>query len=273
MTRPSSRALWMWQIAITLLLFSAAVGYVAKLRGAFDDKFSLQLQTPSGADLFEGMHVTYKGFKLGRVSSLQLTPQGDVVGQIEIASDKAHFFTQGSALKISKEKIVTAELVLQRNEQDLTPLPSHAGIPVVRDALAADVTRRLEPLLQNFQQLLTQLADPEHGIQATMKQSRSVMSHTNKTLDQTTTAMSLMSDTEKGLPAVLNQTRMTMGALQPTAQQATQTLAELEKSIAQSRETMASTNQLVQHIDTAVGEVQSAPLYRWLVPSKKKPAD
>jgi phage-related protein len=64
-----------------------------------------------------------------------------------------------------------------------------------------------------------------------------------------------------------------MGALQPTAQQATQTLAELEKSIAQSRETMASTNQLVQHIDAAVGEVQSAPLYRWFVPSKKKPAD
>jgi uncharacterized coiled-coil protein SlyX len=72
---------------------------------------------------------------------------------------------------------------------------------------------------------------------------------------------------------VLNQTRITMGALQPTAQQATQTLAELEKSIAQSRETMASTNQLVQHLDTTVSEVQSAPLYRWFVPSKKKPAE
>lgn len=273
MTRTSSRPGWQWQIAVTLLLFSAAVGYVAILRGAFDDPHSLQLQTPSGADLFEGMHVTYKGFKLGRVSSLQLTAQGEVKGQIEIASDKAHFFTQGSSLKISKEKIVTAELVLQRNEHDPTPLPSHGAIPVVRDALAADVTRRLEPLLQSFQQLLTQLADPHHGLQATMSQSRIVMSHTNDTLDQTTNAMRLMSDTEKGLPAVLNQTRITMGALQPTAQQATQTLAELEKSIAQSRETMASTNQLVQNIDTAVGEVQSAPLYRWLVPNKKKPAD
>lgn len=273
MMRQTTHTRLIWQIAITLLVFCGLLGYVAKLRGTFDDKHILQLQTPSGADLFEGMHVTYKGFKLGRVSSLRLTPQGEVMGQIDIAADKAHFFTQGSSLKISKEKIVTAELVLQRNEQEQTPMPAQAAIPVVRDALAADVTRRLEPLLQNFQQLLTQLADPENGIQATMKQSRSVMSHTNTTLDQTTAAMRLMSDAEKGLPAVLDQTRQTMGALQPTAQQATQTLVELEKSIAQTRETMASTNVLVRNIDTTVGEVQSAPLYRWLVPAKKKPAE
>lgn len=273
MMRPTSHPRLLWQIGITLLLFAAAVGYLAKLRGAFDDKHTLHLQTASATDLFEGMHVTYKGFTLGRVSVLRLTPQGDVQGQIEIASDKAHFFTQGSALKVSKEKIVTAELVLQRNEQSATPLPAQAAIPVVRDALAADITRRLEPLLQNFQQLLTQLADPEQGIQATMKQSRSVMSHTNQTLDQTTTAMRLLSDSENGLPAVLVQTRQTMGALQPTAQQATQTLKTLEQSIAQSRETMASTNQLVQHLDATVGEVQSAPLYRWLVPAKKKASE
>jgi len=126
---------------------------------------------------------------------------------------------------------------------------------------------------KQFQQLLTQLADPEQGIQATMKQSRSVMSHTNQTLEQTTTAMRLLSDSEHGLPAVLVQTRQTMGALQPTAQQATQTLKTLEQSIAQSRETMASTNQLVQHLDATVGEVQSAPLYRWLVPAKKKASE
>lgn len=273
MTRSTSHPRLLWQIGITLLLFAAAVGYLAKLRGAFDDKLTLQLQTASGTDLFEGMHVTYKGFTLGRVSALRLTAQGEVQGQIEIASDKAHFFTQGSSLKISKEKIVTAELVLQRNDQSTTPLPAQAAIPVVRDALAADITRRLEPLLQNFQQLMSQLADPEQGIQATMKQSRSVMTHTNQTLDQTTTAMRLLSDPDKGLPAVLVQTHHTMGALQPTAQQATQTLKELEKSLAQSREAMASTNQLLQHIDATVGEVQSAPLYRWLVPSKRTPSE
>lgn len=252
MTRPAIHFRLLWQIGITLLLFGAAVGYLAKMRGAFDEKLTLQLQTASATDLFEGMHVTYKGFTLGRVSALRLTQQGEVQGQIEILSDKSHFFTQGAALKISKEKIVTAELVLQRNEQNTTPLPAQAAIPVVRDALAADITRRLEPLLQNFQQLMSQLADPEQGIQATMKESRSVM---------------------KDSRSVMVQTRQTMGALQPTAQQATETLLELEKSLAQSRETMASTKQLVQHIDATVGEVQSAPLYRWLVPAKSKPSE
>lgn len=262
-----------WQIAITAIAMLALVGYVAKLRGSFEDKHTLQLQTASANDLFEGMHITYKGFKLGRVTTLRLTPQGDIQAQADIPSDQAHFFTQGSVLKISKEKIVTAELVLVPAAQQTAPLPHQGKIAVVRDDLAADVTRRLEPLLVHFQQLLQQMADPEHGIQATMRQSRSVMAHTNQTLDQTTRAMTLMSDTEKGLPAVLDQTRMTMGALQPTAQQATQTLVELEKSIAQSRQTMASTQLLIQHLDTTVSEVESAPLYRWLVPAKKKSAD
>lgn len=262
-----------WQTSITVVVMLALVGYVAKLRGTFDDKHTLQLQTASGADLFEGMHITYKGFQLGRLTSLRLTPEGNVQGHVEIQADKANFFTQGSVLKISKEKIVTAELVLVRDAQQTIPLANQATIAVVRDDLAADVTRRIEPLLQHFQQLLHQMADPEHGIQATMKQSRSVMAHTNQTLEQTTRAMTLMSDTEKGLPAVLDQTRMTMGALQPTAQQATKTLVELEKSIAQSRHTMASTQSLVQHLDATVSEVESAPIYRWLVPAKKKTAE
>ena len=273
MTAGTKTSRLIWQIAITVLVMLGLAGYIAKLRGTFDDKHTLQLQTASGADLFEGMHITYKGFKLGRITTLKLTPQGDVQGQVEIQADKANFFTQGSVLKISKEKIVTAELVLVRDAQQTAPLANQATIAVVRDDLAADVTRRLEPLLQHFQQLLTQMADPEHGIQATMKQSRSVMVHTNQTLDQTTRAMTLMSDTEKGLPAVLDQTRLTMGALQPTAQQATKTLVELEKSIAQSRQTMASAQSLVQHIDATVNEVQSAPVYRWLVPAKTKPAE
>lgn len=273
MTAGAKTSRLIWQIAITVVVMLALVGYVAKLRGTFDDKHTLQLQTASGADLFEGMHITYKGFKLGQITALRLTPEGQVQGQVAIQADKANFFTQGSVLKVSKEKIVTAELVLVRDAQQTTPLANQAPIAVVRDDLAADLTRRIDPLLQHFQQLLHQMADPEHGIQATMKQSRSVMAQTNQTLDQTTRAMTLMSDTEKGLPAVLDQTRLTMSALQPTAQQATQTLVELEKSIAQSRTTMASTQSLVQHIDATVSEVQSAPMYRWLVPAKNKAAE
>jgi phospholipid/cholesterol/gamma-HCH transport system substrate-binding protein len=273
MTAGAKTSRLIWQIVITAVVMLALVGYVAKLRGTFDDKHTLQLQTASGADLFEGMQISYKGFTLGRITKLRLTPEGQVQGRVEIQADKANFFTQGSVLKISKEKIVTTELVLVRDAQQTTPLANQAAIAVVRDDLAADVTRRLEPLLEHFQQLLQQMSDPQHGIQAVMKQSRSVMVQTNQTLDQTTRTMTLMNDTEKGLPAVLDQTRMTMGALQPTAQQATKTLVELEKSIAQTRETMASTQTLLQHIDTTVSEVESAPIYRWLVPAKNKPAN
>jgi ABC-type transporter Mla subunit MlaD len=146
----------------------------------------------------------------------------------------------------------------------------------VRDDLAADLTKRLDPLLQKFQQLLTQLADPKVGVQANLQQSRQVISHTIKTLDEATHAMQVISDEQKGLPAVLSQTRDTMQALQPTANQATETLKELQKTLTQTTGTLAQTSKtldnadnLIQSVDATVQDIQAAPLYRWLVPSKK----
>jgi ABC-type transporter Mla subunit MlaD len=239
----------------------------------------LSFHAESAANLFEGMRINYKGFEVGKLTQLELTPRGDVRGQVEIRVQHAPFFTRGSTLKISKEKIVTAELLLQRDESQNEVLAQDANIPIVRDDLAADLTKRLEPLLQKFQQLLTQLADPKVGVQANLQQSRQVISHTIKTLDEATHAMQVISDEQKGLPAVLSQTRDTMQALQPTANQATETLKELEKTLVQTTGTLEQTNKtldnadkLIQNVDATVQEFQSAPLYRWLVPAKKPEA-
>jgi ABC-type transporter Mla subunit MlaD len=116
-------------------------------------------------------------------------------------------------------------------------------------------------------------------VQANLHQSRQVITHTIKTLEETTHAMHVISDEQKGLPAVLGQTRDTMQLLQPTARQATETLKELEKSLQQSTNTLAqvsktldNADKLIQNVDGTVQDVQAAPLYRWLVPSKQPEA-
>jgi ABC-type transporter Mla subunit MlaD len=88
--------------------------------------------------------------------------------------------------------------------------------------------------------------------------------------------------------------------LQPMSQQATRTLDELQQSLVQSRATLEQTHNLMQQladpeaglapaiqqlratsdkadtlmqtIDGAVQEVQSAPVYRWFVPRQSVPA-
>ena len=261
-----------WHVALTVIAMALALLYLAKLKGAFESRLTLAFQTDSAVNLFEGMKVTYKGFEVGKLSQLSLTPTGEVTGEVQIRQPHQSFFTQGSVLRLSKEKIVTAELVLQRDETQQAPLTAGNRIAIVREDLAADFTKRLDPLLQKLQLLLTQMSDPQDGIQASLKASHQVMAQTQETLKHTSRAMKEIGDEERGLPAVLGKTRDTMQALEPTARQATATLKELQTTLVQTRTTLDNADRLLHNVDHTVQEVQSAPVYKWLVP-KKKPDD
>jgi phospholipid/cholesterol/gamma-HCH transport system substrate-binding protein len=252
----ASKRTFRWRIALSVLSICLTLGYLAHLKGIFESRLVLRIETDSAVGLYEGMKVTYKGFELGRMTQLVLTPQGDVNGELQIRPQHALFFTQGAVLNLSKEKIVTSELVLIRDQTQTTPLAPMSHIKIVKDDVTADVTKRLDPLLQKLQQLLTQMADPDEGVQASLGQSRKVMIQTVQTLELTSHAMKQLSDEKNGLPAVLGKTRDTM--------------VELEKSLVQTQKTMGNADRLIQNVDHTVSDVKSAPVYQWLVPKKSE---
>lgn len=233
-------------------------GYqLAKVQGLVGAKFSFQIQTDSGVDLFQGMKVTYKGFRLGKLADLELLPDGKVVGRVDIQQERASFFTKGATLKVSKEKIITSELVLQPGEQSQALMPPNDAIPIVRESVANDLANRVDPLLTKVNLLLEQLADPNLGVQATLTQSRGTMHETSQLLLK-------INDPSNGLPQVLIQTRDTMGATQQLINQ----LNDQAKGITP---TLTNANSLMKKANEALDDVQQAPMYRWLVP-KKAPA-
>lgn len=247
-----------WRMSLTLLAICLALGYLAHIKGMFESRLTMHIEVDTATGLFEGMRVTYKGFELGRLTKLELTTGGMVAGTLNIHPKHAMYLTQGSVLKLSKEKIVTSELVLVRDEAINTPMPPLTQLKIVKDDVAADVTKRLDPLLNKLQMLLTQMADPDEGVQASLRQSRKVMVQTAQTLEHTSHAMKQLSDQERGLPAVLGQTRDTM--------------AQLERSLVQTQKTLGSADHLIQNVDGTVNEIKSAPVYKWLIPAKKENA-
>lgn len=270
-----------WRIALTLVGMVLVVGYLVNLKGTFESKLILRADVESASGLFEGMKVTYKGFELGRLTQLELLPTGKVNSTLQIHHKHAAFMTQGSVLKISKEKIVTTELVLIRDESNQAALRSMDQIHVIKDDVTADVTKRLDPLLQKVQLLLTQLSDPDHGIQASLVQSREVMQQTVHTLELTSRAMQQLGDDKKGLPAVLNQTLQSLEHTNRTMQQlgdekkglpavlgqTRDTMVELEKSLVQTQQTLGGANRLIENVDGSLQDIKAAPIYKWLVPS------
>lgn len=225
----------------------------AKSQGLVGSKSSFHIQTNSGADLFQGMKVTYKGFSLGKLADLQLLPNGQVVGRVDIQEERATFFTQGAVLKVSKEKIITSELVLvpatQANSARMT---QNDSIPVVRESVANDLANRVDPLLTKVNLLLEQLADPKLGLQATLTQSRGAMHETSDLLSK-------INDPHNGLPQVLIQTRDTMSATHELIRQ----LNDPQKGISP---TLTNANSMMQKADEVLEGIQNAPVYRWLVP-------
>jgi phospholipid/cholesterol/gamma-HCH transport system substrate-binding protein len=247
---------------LPLVLLTAILGGVltwsgyqfAKSQGLVGPKFSLQIQTDSGADLFQGMKVTYKGFRLGKLSELELAPTGQVVGRVDIQGERAAFFTEGSTLKVSKEKIITSELVLVPSGPHSPAIAHNGSIAIVRESVANDLTSRIDPLLTKVNLLLEQMADPKLGVQATLTQSRVAMHETSELLVK-------INDPAQGLPQMLIQTRDTMGATQALLNQ----LKDPKHGISP---TLDNANSLMIKVDGAIGDIQQAPLYRWIVPPK-----
>jgi phospholipid/cholesterol/gamma-HCH transport system substrate-binding protein len=224
----------------------------AKSQGLVGAKFSLHIQTDTGTDLFAGMKVTYKGFRLGKLAELELLPSGKVVGRVDIQQDRAQFFTTGATLKISKEKIITSELVLVPGARDAAPVAHNDAIEIVRESVANDLANRVDPLLTKVNLLLEQLSDPRLGLQATLTQSRGTMQETSQLLHK-------INDPSHGLPQVLMQTRDTMASTQALINQ----LNDPKKGIAP---TLNNANSVMIKADEAMTDIQHAPVYRWFVP-------
>ena len=276
----------MWGILFFVLL-ALSISY---LKGYFSKPINFKITTEFTSDLREGIKVTYKGFKLGTLSKLKLNTNGNVDAFITIDENYKEFFKEGVKLKISKDKIVTTELVLVELHQDGSLLAPNSLVEVINENMTTDVTKKVEPLLNKISLLLDQLADPKLGLQATLTRSREAM-------NQTSHLISTLSDEEKGLPPVLNETKQTMSSLRPVTSEAVKTLKEfgntavkvqddldqvkqlldqlldpkdgIKQTMTQTQTVIDKTDQLLENVDQVVTDVTNAPIYKFLVPTKK----
>ena len=271
-------------LVILVLLGLMLLGLVAYRKGSFEQRVSFVLTTDTAQDLHQGMKLTYRGFKLGQIERLALQPNGQITAELIVQQERASLVTEGSRIRVSKDKLVTFELVLEpASEVAAPPLKAGSAIELVRDHVAADMAKKVDALLYKVDLLLGALADPAKGLPAMVQQTNATLATLQPVSRQTALTMA---ELEKLL-----------STLQPVSQQATATLGELQKSLVQSRATVEQTQSLMQqlahpetglapalqqvrtttekagvlmqNIDATVQDVQSAPVYRWLVPTKK----
>jgi ABC-type transporter Mla subunit MlaD len=264
--------------------------FISYAKGKFNHQTSFRIQSNLASELRPGIKVTYKGFRVGQLSKMALDSKGEVEAEIQADTEYLSLFREGVKLKISKDKIVTTELVLMDVNSESPLLTTDLVIPVYKDDVAADLSKKIEPLLTKFNTLLEQLSDPKIGVVSSLNQSR-------QAIHETTKFVTLISNKDNGLPAVLSETQHTMLNLQPVAVQAEFTLKELRSTIVTLDKTLQATKTLIQDInnpdtgikptleqvqsvssstkslilnlDQTVSDLTSAPVYKFLIPKKE----
>jgi ABC-type transporter Mla subunit MlaD len=274
-------------LMILVMLGLLLMGLVAYRQGVFEQRVIFVMVPDSAQDLHQGMKLTYRGFKLGQIERLSMGPDGRVSVELSVQQDRRSLVTEGTRVRVSKDKLITSELVLEPSSNaSASPLKAGGTIELVREHVAADMARKVDQLLQQMDLLLAALADPAKGLPAVVRQTQATMALAQPVSHQ---AVQTMAELERLLTS-----------LQPMSVQATQTLGELQQSLVQSRATLEQTHNLMQQLadpesgvapalqevratsdkadrliqtmDAAVQEVQSAPVYRWFVPRQQSPA-
>jgi len=282
-SRLIKNSIWILSVAIILFLL------ISFAKGKFNHQTIFKIDSDHSAELRTGIKVTYKGFRVGQLSKLALDSKGEVDAEIQADNEYLPLFKEGVKLKISKDKIVTTELVLTDVDPSALSLAPFSRIPVYKDDVTADLSKKVDPLLNKINLLLEQLSDPKTGLVSSLNQSR-------QAIQETTKFISIISNKENGLPAVLSETQRTMLSLQPVAVQAESTLKELKSTVLTMDQTLlatktliqevnnpesgirptleqvqsvsSSTKSLIKNLDNSVSDLTNAPIYKFLVPKK-----
>uniref|UniRef100_UPI0040489F8E MlaD family protein n=1 Tax=Roseivirga sp. TaxID=1964215 RepID=UPI0040489F8E len=192
----------------TLLMLVALAGLgftLAYLRGSFEEKVTMYFETDNAAGLYEGMKIKYRGFDVGSLKSLELADSGVVSGELLFKQSEARFLRVGAFLKVSKEKIVANELLLDGVDISKNLAIPNTKIQLIRSDVTDDLTKRLDPMLDRFALLLDQLSDPQKGLQPTLVVANLAMRETSETLKATRSTLRDLSQSTNQLPSAINE--------------------------------------------------------------------
>ncbi len=242
---------------VALVVACLALG-LAWRQGVFEGKLAYHFATASGDNLSRGMAVQFKGFKIGYLNTLELQRDGSISGQVIIQQKHSGFVTQGSALRLSKDKIVTSELVLIPGPAGAALLPNGSELALKTDggmdALEKRLLDRVDPVLIELTALVKRLSDPEHGVPPAVEALRLSLIKAGTTLQQVnttlTTANKMLGDVDgrikdPKIDSILANAEQTLAGLKANTEQLNTTLQNSQQLMGKGQQLMGTGEQLL----------------------------
>jgi len=138
------------------ILVAAFIGYVMHARGVFEPTQRLVLEAEDSSGVIPGMDMTFAGFPIGRVSQVELAPDGKVRILVDVQSKDAKWLRTSSVFTLESSIVGETRLRAFTGLLNDPPLPPGAVRPVLRGDATAEIPRIVataRALLENLQSM------------------------------------------------------------------------------------------------------------------------
>lgn len=150
------KALLLLAFMLALVLGSAV--YVLYARGAFETTQKLVLVSDDSEGVVVGMDMTFSGFPIGRVGSIELAPDGKARILVDVPLKQAHWLRQSSVFTLVRGLVGNTNIRAYSGILSDPPLPDGAVREVLRGDASADIPRLMtaaRELVETVQMLVS----------------------------------------------------------------------------------------------------------------------
>jgi phospholipid/cholesterol/gamma-HCH transport system substrate-binding protein len=144
-------------LAFMLALVMGSAVYVLYARGAFESTQKLVLVSDDSEGVVVGMDMTFAGFAIGRVSRIELAPDGKARILVDVPLKQAHWLRQSSVFTLVRGLVGNTNIRAYSGILTDPPLPDGSVREVLRGDASADIPRLMSAareLLESVQTLV-----------------------------------------------------------------------------------------------------------------------
>lgn len=243
-------------------LLGGAGTLILQRQGYFVRQDTLRLTTDSGDELKVGLPLKLRGFTIGTVRALELTPSGTVEVRAEVAHKYRNWLRRDASAKLAGYGLLGGSYIKVEGGADSRLLGDNAVIRLQRDPsleqLAQQVLHEVKPIVDESKRVLYSINDPNGHIKKTLANVETLSRDLKQTRSQLGELLtSAKQVTEHTLPQTLQRTSATMQAAQQTVGTVQQALpgilTKLDTTAGHAAELSGDARRLLRDNEPALG--------------------
>lgn len=144
------------------ILIASFIGYVMHARGVFEPTQRLVLEADDSSGVIPGMDMSFAGFPIGRVSQVELSPEGKVRILVDVQRKDAKWLRTSSVFTLESSIVGETRLRAFTGLLNDPPLPPGAVRQVLRGDVSAEIPRMVataRSLLENLESMTSAGSD------------------------------------------------------------------------------------------------------------------